>query len=374
MTESREATQGPSDQSRAERTATATADPAAQEPTIDMQTMARAIETISARVTHLSGVTEQVINNLGGQVQQAQAQAARADAIGTTAMARPTAPIRIPQPQRFKGVRDGPKVLEWAHQATVYLRAAGLENSEQGVWHISNFFEGDAAVWWRLYSNKMERGLAPAVASWSDLKTILVEQFQVFNHITDVRDQYTALRQIGTVSAYINRFRSLVVEIPDEPEEHQIYQFLKGLKPEIQARTRTHKPATLAMAMDIADEADRANYHAYRGTRDTRSGIGLRPLMRPQRAEPMQIGAISRGAYQKAETLPKAFMGAVGPTQRRSGPRMTPVEMARMQAENRCFNCGQQGHRAAACKRRPADRGAKRTGRTRFQRRPAPEN
>ena len=60
------------------------------------------------------------------------------------------------------------------------------------------------------------------------------------------------------------------MELDREPEQNQMYQFLKGLKPELQARTWPHKPATLATAMDIADEADRANYHAYRGSTSTR--------------------------------------------------------------------------------------------------------
>ena len=64
----------------------------------------------------------------------------------------------------------------------------------------------------------------------------------------------------------LRQFRALVVELLDESEEHQVYQFLKGLKPEIQARTRTHKPATLAIAMDIADKADRL--HTTTPTRD----------------------------------------------------------------------------------------------------------
>ena len=103
---------------------------------------------------------------------------------------------------------------------------------------------------------------------WNDLKQMLLDQFKVFNHKTDVKDRYQAIRQQTTVSAYINRFRALVVELPDESEDDRMNQFLKGLKPEIQARTRTHKPVTLAQAMDIANEADRANYHAYGRGRD----------------------------------------------------------------------------------------------------------
>ena len=154
--------------------------------------------------------------------------------------------------------------MEWAHQVTTYLRAAGLENEEQGIWHAAGYLDGDAAVWWRFHCEKMDQGKEPRLRSWSDLKKLLVTQFEVFNHTTDVRDQYQALRQTSSVGAYISKFRSLIVELPNEPEEIQVYQFLKGLKPEIEARTRTHKPRSLSVAMDIADEADRVHNHAYK--------------------------------------------------------------------------------------------------------------
>ena len=112
----------------------------------------------------------------------------------------------------------------------------------------------------------MDKGQEPKLANWSELQQLLIKQFQTFNHYTDVRDRYTSMRQISSVSDYINRFRSVVVELPHESDEDQVYQFLKGLKPEIQASTRTHKPRTLKAAMDIADEADRAKVHAYRGS------------------------------------------------------------------------------------------------------------
>ena len=108
-----------------------------------------------------------------------------------------------------------------------------------------------------------------------------------------------------TVSSYITKLRALVVELPSETEENQIYQFLKGLKPEIQARTRTHKPATLKRAMDIADEADRANMIAYRGSSRS-SGNIQRPQQQQSsryinsQPQPMQIGAVrvARNTHQ----------------------------------------------------------------------------
>ena len=305
----------------------------------------------------LQALTANTGNAVQGLSQQAQAGFQKADeaqdAAKAAAAAKPASvPIRIPQPQRFKGVREGPKVLEWAHQATTYLRAAGIEDSPAGMWHITNFFDADAAVWWRLQCDRYDRGEAFAPADWRQLKEMLIKQFQIFNHVTDVRDQYHALRQTGSVSAYITRFRALVVELPDETESHQIYQFLKGLKPEIQARTRTHKPASLGEAMDIADEADRANYHAYRGTTSHRANVPRTGGHSSSGPAPMQLGAVGDfdldvAAMQPAQLIP-------------------PHELQRLRQENRCFYCCKVGHAARDCNKKKLD--SKKQGKSRTTR------
>jgi hypothetical protein len=277
----------------------------------------------------------EAVQQLGEQVQQTQ---------GAVQMANKST-LRLPLPPKFHGVREGPRVLEWCHAATTYLKAAGADQDERGVWHISNFFEGDAAVWWRLYCDKVERQLAPQPKIWEHLKVLLIDQFQVFNHITDVKDRYQALKQVGTVSAYITKFRALVVELPNETEENQIYQFLKGLKPEIQARTRTHKPLTLAAAMDIADEADRANLHAYRGFSSRLQSD--RPAFRQttSQAQPMQIGAISGNG--EAASKARTEINALTP--------VPPHIIQRLRQENRCFYCRKVGHAARDCAKKKRD-------------------
>ena len=327
--------------------ATTSTDPAANPAEVNptdardamIQNLAAAVTVLEQRLSQLGQQAGNAVTGLGQQVNQAQ-QGAQ---VAANLAAQNPRGVRIPQPQRFKGNRDGPKVLEWAHQATTYLKAAGMDLGEAGVWHISNFFEGDAAVWWRLQCDKFDRGVAIAPASWAELKDQLVNQFRIFNHITDIRDQYSALRQTASVTAYITKFRSLVVELPNEPEEQQIYQFLKGLKPEIQARTRTHKPKTLAEAMDIADEADRANYHAYRGRDSRTANYGRAP---PPGPTPMVIGMA---------TSTPAPVAAV----------LSPSELQRLRQENRCFECRKEGHLAKDCPKRKKRKGAQRTGRRR---------
>ena len=256
-------------------------------------------------------------------IQAAQQAATTTAAVTGAAHAKP--PFKPKRPPAFKGNQDGPKIQEWLLQAEVYLRAMGIENQESCVFHICSFLEADAAVWWRHYYTQMELGLVVKPTTWLDMKVLLSQQFQVFNHITEVRDRYYGLRQSGSVSTYITRFRALVVELPNEPEDSKIYNFLKGLKPEIQARTRTHKPQTLAQAMDIADEADRAQTHAHK------HGVSYRQIPRPNGGgagpQPMQLGAISP----------------------------SPADLQQLRQRNACFYCRKQGHQARNCHKKKAD-------------------
>ena len=163
---------------------------------------------------------------------------------------------------------------------------------------------------------------------WSTLRTLLEGTFREVNHDTDVRDRYIALRQTGTVAQYITRFRAAIVELPEETETSRIYWFLRGLKSDIQAQTRTHKPKTLMAAMDIADEADRAGSRAFRGPRQGNFGPA-RSVGGGSGPAPMQLGAV----------------------QTDSVTAINRNDNMRLQQENRCFLCRKTGHQQRQCPR-----------------------
>ena len=236
------------------------------------------IDDLSALVTQVTTVSDQKIaaieqasNQLAQGTQQASgiAQAAGQAAVQGQQMANqagaaaqaaaippgvlpaggaaipPSAPVptvKPPQPPRFRGADKSPRILEWTHQAGQFLKSANLENHPTGVWHITNYLQEEAAVWWRLYCADVENGRSPAINTWVELKTIMLRRFSEVNRTVAIKDQYSNLRQTGSVRQYINKFRELVVELLSETEWDRVYQFLKGLKPAIQSNTCTHKP------------------------------------------------------------------------------------------------------------------------------------
>ena len=107
-----------------------------------------AAQVITQLMTAVASLQEQV-NNLGGATGSAVESLATGVRTAQEMGAQAKSTVKTPQPARFKGNREGPKVPEWARQATTYLNAVGLGDSEAGVWHISAFLEGDAGVWWR---------------------------------------------------------------------------------------------------------------------------------------------------------------------------------------------------------------------------------
>ena len=296
-----------------------------------------AVEDLRARVEQAGGVASQAggMAQAAGQAATAAAQQAAAmnsmapwaeaaQAAGQPAqLVAPTqaANVKPPAPAKFKGMNKEPRILEWTHQAGQFLMSAGLTETVQGVFHITNYLTEDAAVWWRLYCQRVERGEVGPILNWWTLRILMLEQFTEINRLTTLRDQYDAIKQTGSVQAYVTKFQSVILELPEKSEEDRVHKFLKGLKPQVQVATRTQRPQTLIDAMKVADEADRAIYDSTPRAR-TSAIVTKKAGASGGKAEPMQLGAVS----------------------------LTPEDKLRCQQEGLCYNCMKPGHAARDCR------------------------
>ena len=288
---------------------------------VDTQATFSAMNSRLDQAGGLANAAAQWAQQTGGANQQAAwAQAAQAAGQAVAANATPApASIKLPTPAKFRGAHKEPRILEWTHQAGQFLQAAGIADTVQGVFHISTYLSEDAAIWWRLYCQRVERGEAPPPLTWWALRLLLLEQFSEINRVDTVRSRFAAIRQTGSVANYIVRFQAIVLELPDKSEADQIHQFIAGLKQQVQVATTTLRPQTLFHAMSIADSADKAIYNSGSGKSSRSSN---RPVTKSNGAEPMQLGAVS----------------------------LTPSERADCIRDGLCFVCKKPGHSARDCK------------------------
>ena len=290
------------------------------------QSTEAALLGLNAKVEQAGGVAQAAgrwAQEAGGAVNSMASWAQAAQAAGQpphpAAPAQP-ANVKPPAPPKFKGALKEPRILEWTHQAGQFLMSAGLTETVQGVFHITNYLTEDAAVWWRLYCQRVERKEAQPVLNWWALRLLMLEQFSEINRLTTIRDQFANVRQTASVASYITKFQSIIIELPEKSEDDQVHQFLRVLKKEIQIHTRTHQPRTLSQAMRIADEADRAIYTSNSGAKASTGFKGANP--KSNGTAPMQLGAVS----------------------------LSPEDKARCQRDGLCFICQKPGHAARECR------------------------
>ena len=286
-----------------------------------------------AQAGQAANVATQAANATASMAQWTQAAAQQ----GQPQLVMPTAPashIRPPKPSVFRGAAKEPRISEWLHAAQQFLLSAGMTDTVQGVFHITNYLGDEAAIWWRLYYQRVERGESPAPVNWWQLRELMKTVFTEINRDTIVRERYDRLSQRSTVARYNADFQAVVLELSDVSEASQIHQYVRGLKPTVQLQTRTLKPQSLMQAMTIAHEADMA---IYQSSGKPAAGFAKQrgPVAKSNGAVPMQLGAVS----------------------------LTPDEKARCLRDGLCFTCQKPGHSAREC-RSGKSAGAKKKGKS----------
>ena len=313
-----------------------------------MAAMQATIDGLETRLKHAFDSVDHRFQQTGGVMHQAarwsqEAEttlgrltnwATAAQQAGQPIPAMPTSSshVKPPLPSKFRGPYKEPRLLEWTHQVSQYLMAVGLAESMQGVFHVgAGFLSDEAATWWRLHCDRVEKGEVQPPVTWWHLRALMLEQFTETNRLTSVQDAFDRVRQKSSVTKYIAEFQSIVLELPGVTEQQRVHRFIRGLKHQVQLHVWAHAPVTLAHAMRVADSIDQALYNSHGGKLPgTFNGS-----KRSQNAEPMQLNAAGG---------------------------LSPADQARCQRDGLCFKCMKPGHQARNCNSGGKGKGRKGAG------------
>jgi hypothetical protein len=140
-----------------------------------------------------------------------------------------------------------------------------------------------------LCATREESGL-PTWLDWATFARDLTARHTSATHYDNVRDQFAAIHQTGSVTAYIAGFNQLVLQIPDLGTAERRSTFMRGLKPHIKIQVYLHcrEGEDLEAVMALAEKVDDITYNPV-----PHRSHPLTPAMRPpfpasQDPEPMR--------------------------------------------------------------------------------------
>lgn len=167
--------------------------------------------------------------------------------------------IKLPAPEKYDGTRSTKVIENWFASVERYLSLSQHKNNPD-IWYMyaASYFSDNAQTWWRRQQEAKVR-----VGSWQHFKEMVLNEFKPKNAHRAARDRLAMLKQTSTVSAYLNEFQDIWLEIPSMTDDEAYDHFWRGLTP--RARTDVMKPnhadsfdelAQRAVAWEAAEETE----------------------------------------------------------------------------------------------------------------------
>ena len=302
-----------------------------------MGAQARAAE---ARLTELLTATSQQVTGVI-QATEVWVRAAR-DAPGADRPA-PARPARMPDikgaGQTFNGNRED--LAMWVFSTEADFRVLSRQEDADKITYAGTLLRG-AALHWMFARSRAAAGLP---RTWDAFKEALQEQFGSALEQGRLRQDLFALRQSGTLPAYLDKFQQLFFLVDGMDGETALFAFTQGLAPTIAAEVLRARPVDLDAAMRAARIADDALARAKTFPRavDTTKTATSVPFKKPwtPAAASGPVGAPVINVHALAATP--------------GGARRPPVTMdqrAELMRAGACFKCRRPGHVAATCPER----------------------
>jgi hypothetical protein len=254
---------------------------------------------------------QMVINNLSARLvameETASATAAAFEQRLTAASPTSNPPIRYKpaSPTSFNGNADTLK--PWVRQIEAQLQLSAIHDPKMQFLVATQFLAATPLTWVETLND---------VSIWDSLKTKIITFYQPLHEELRARDALHSLRQRGSLDDYAKAFTLLVVKVPQMTLEEQLYNFIKGLKPQVQVSVALQSPTTLEEAKLLASSADGIlyDYRQYPGPTRFNPNPGSAPL---------ELGATDL-----------------------RGKRLEPAEFDQRRVAALCFECAKPGHKA----------------------------
>lgn len=270
--------------------------------------------------------TQQQLQQLQAQLQQVAA--AQPPQLG----GNPPSPLKPPKPSPFSGSpRDKRNLEDWLFSLETHFATLPTPPPDaQKINFVASHLKDTALKWWRLHSPTHR---APG-ATYQVFVDALRAAFGTHNALLKARDRLDALRQTTSVSAYNNKFRELLLEIPNMQPQEQLHRYVTGLKPGVKKQVLIYNPADVDTAMALADRIDE-------------TAVAAQPQHQQQYRRPW-FG--NRAGPEPME------IGALPAPVRRQRTRLTPQEREYLTRNNGCLYCRRLGHTIQQCRSRPPQR------------------
>uniref|UniRef100_A0A251UI76 Putative retrotransposon gag domain, Retroviral aspartyl protease n=1 Tax=Helianthus annuus TaxID=4232 RepID=A0A251UI76_HELAN len=206
----------------------------------------------------------------------------------------------------------------WVLKAEKYFRYYNIPEDEK-VDVATMHFEGDALDFYSWLSTDQ------AIEFWDELVHALHKNFGPAE-FQNPDEHLCNVRQTGTVQEYRQEFAKRSSRVSNWPEHCLLGVFLNGLKEELKADVRIHKPRTVYKAMSIALEFESKFSHTLSGKTIKSTGVATTD---------------SRPAYS-------SNVNQVVPVQKPTENRLSDAEKQSRYLKGECFRCGDKygpGHR-----------------------------
>ena len=154
------------------------------------------------------------------------------------------------KPPPFKGELDTIKTVAWLNQLNTYFKHVRASEEEKSEYTTSLLTE-HAQFWYMQYQKTNGEDLPP----WNDFKEILLKTFSNPAEERSLIRQYMNLKQTHSVHELIQKHIKLRTILPHDtlmPENLEIYNFARALKPKTEDSVLGKYPKTLEEAYRYA--------------------------------------------------------------------------------------------------------------------------